>query len=44
MAVLKWLENIIADRENREELRENVTVLNLMNGANKFEIYAESEN
>ena len=44
MAVLKWLENIIADRENREELRENVTVLNHMNGANKFEIYAESEN
>ena len=40
----KYWENIIANRENREELRENVTVLNHMNGANKFEIYAESEN
>ena len=43
MAVLKWLENIIADRENREELREIKTGLERLEGANTFDIYAESE-
>ena len=44
MAVLKWLENIIADRDNREELREIKTGLDRLEGANTFDIYAESEN
>ena len=44
MAVLKYWENIIADRVYIAELRENKTGLNHLDGANKFEIYAESEN
>ena len=43
MAVLKWLENIIADRDNREELREIKTELERLEGANTFDIYAELE-
>ena len=44
MAVLKWLENIIADRENREELKGIKTALVRLEGANTFYIFAESEN
>ena len=39
----KIMSNNIADRENREELREIKTALDRLEGANTFDIYAESE-
>ena len=44
MAVLGWLENIIADRENREELKGIKTALDRLEGANTLNIFAEFEN
>ena len=38
------IRNIIANKKHREELREIKTRLDLLEGANKFEIHAESEN
>ena len=40
----KIMSNNIADRENREELKEIKTALDRLEGANNFDIYAESEN
>ena len=40
----KIMSNNIADRENREELREIKTALDRLEGSNTFDIYAESEN
>ena len=40
----KIMSNNIADRENREELREIKTALDRLEGANTFDIYAESDN
>ena len=39
----KILSTNIADRENREELKSIKSALDLLEGANTFDIYAESE-
>ena len=40
----KIMSNNIADRENREELRTIKAALDRLEGANTFDIYAESDN
>ena len=40
----KFMSNNIADRENVEELRAIKSALDRLEGANTFDIYAESEN